>query len=93
MSYCTTASCVAHKREVFIRLDQGDPYPWVHSAGMWPCDGIPPATAAQAGEVCACGHSGHPAPDGPIPAGMLAHPRPCTHCACPDFAHDWRRAA
>ena len=92
MSYCTSASCLAHRREVFIRLDRGAPYPWVHTS-MEPCDGIPPATAEQAGEVCACGHGRHVAARGPIPAGMTANPRPCAECPCPDFAHSWQRAA
>lgn len=95
MSYCTQASCLAHRRGVFIRLDLGEPFPWVHSGGMGPCDGIPPATAQQAGEVCACGHpsSVHRAPGGPLPAGLLAHRRACGECGCPDFAHTWQRAA
>jgi hypothetical protein len=95
MSYCTTASCVAHRKDVFIRLDLGTPYPWVHTGGMAPCDAVPPATAAEAGEVCACGHpsDAHRAPTGPIPFGALAHRAACGKCRCPDFAHSWQRAA
>jgi hypothetical protein len=93
-NYCTSASCLAHHRAVFIQLwpGNGAPYPWVHT-DLSPCDGIPRATAEQAGEVCACGDPGdrHQAPDGPIPPGMLAHRRPCAECPCPDFAHPWQR--
>jgi hypothetical protein len=93
VSYCTSATCLAHRRDVFIRLDLGAPYPWVHAGGMGPCDGIPPATAEQAGEVCACGHERHEAAPGPIPHGRIANLRPCAECPCPDFAHTWQRAA
>ena len=94
MSYCTSASCLAHRRAVFIQLwpGSGAPYPWVHT-DLSPCDGIPRATAEQAGEVCACGHHRHEAAPGPIPHGKLANPRPCAECPCPDFAHPWQRAA
>lgn len=37
MSYCLTASCLAHKREVFWQ------HPWrmwVHAAGLEPCDAL-----------------------------------------------------
>jgi transcriptional regulator with XRE-family HTH domain len=94
VSYCTTASCLAHRRGIFIQLwpGSGAPYPWVHG-DLSPCDGVPRATAEQAGEVCACGHERHPAAPGPIPHGRLANPRPCAECPCPDFAHAWQRRA
>ncbi len=51
MSYCTSATCLAHRRGVFIQLwPDGPPYPWVHTDG-WPCDAMPPATPQQAGEA------------------------------------------
>jgi hypothetical protein len=94
VSICITAGCLAHHREVFIRLDKGAPYPWVHG-DLSPCDGIPPATAAEAHEVCACEHDTavHKAPAGPIPNGQLAHYRACRDCDCPDFTHTWMRPA
>jgi hypothetical protein len=76
---------------MFIRLDVR-PYTWVHSAGMLPCDAMPPVTPEQAEEICACGHHEHQAGDGPVPAGQIARPRPCATrgCGCPDFTHRWR---
>jgi hypothetical protein len=93
MSYCTQASCLLHRRGVFIRLDlPGSYYPWVHS-DLSLCAGILPATPGQAGEVCACGHEQHEAASGALPRGMIAKPRPCGNCPCPDFRHQWQEAA
>jgi hypothetical protein len=69
-------------------------YPWVHdttepgSGGhLVVCDLKPFATPVEAGEVCACGHHEHEADPGPLPAGMVAKPRHCRSCGCPDFQH------
>lgn len=97
MSVCTTATC-DHGRGVFIWLGDGPDddgtYPWVHSTSspdspghLTVCDLMKPATAEEAGEICRCGHSAHKAAPGPIPAGMIAKPMPCTVCDCPDFRH------
>lgn len=93
MSYCTTATCLAHRRTVFIRLDRdAPPYPWVHT-DLHPCEGMPAASAEEAGEVCACGHARHEAAPGPLPHGLIAKPRPCLECGCPDFRHQWQAAS
>lgn len=92
MSYCTTASCLAHRRGIFIRLDAGQPYPWVHT-DISPCEAVAPATAEQAGEVCACGHERHKAAPGPLPHGMIGKLRPCADCPCQDFRHQWQEPA
>jgi hypothetical protein len=92
VSYCTSAACVAHRRPVFIRLDQGERYPWVHT-DLWPCEAMPAASAREAGEVCACGHVPHEATPGPLPYGLIAKPRPCLECPCPDFRDEWQAAS
>jgi hypothetical protein len=70
-------------------------YPWVHDTTaegdhghLEVCDLMQFALPVDVGEMCACGHSSdmHQAAGGPIPAGMLAKPRPCS-CRCPDFRH------
>jgi hypothetical protein len=81
------------------RGDQADPnwgrYPWVHDTtaedargALEVCDLMPFALPVDVGEMCACGHSSdmHKTGPGPIPAGMLANPRPCW-CECGDFRH------
>jgi hypothetical protein len=81
------------------RGEESDPdnngYPWVHDTSspdargaLEVCELMPFATAEEAGEVCACGHSAgrHVAGPEPIPAGRLAKPRACD-CGCPDFRH------
>lgn len=79
------------------RGDQADlnwgRYPWVHDTSVGPghlevCDRMQFALPVDVGEMCACGHSSdmHVAGDAPIPAGMLAKPRPCS-CGCVDFRH------
>jgi hypothetical protein len=86
-----------HDRGVFIWLADGPEadgtYPWVHDTTVGPgllevCGLMPFATAAEAGEVCACRHSSgrHVAAPGPILAGLAANLRPCD-CGCPDFRH------
>lgn len=89
--------------------DPADPdhgrYPWVHDTTapgarghLQVCELMPFATSEEAGEVCACGHHEHEAEPGPLPAGMIAKPRPCLSCGCPDFEHrpedlaKWRQA-
>jgi hypothetical protein len=106
VSVVTRAVC-PHERGVFIWLGDGpwavdpaDPehgrYPYVHDTSTSPghlevCELMAFATAAEAGEVCACSHSSgwHGAGPGPIPAGRLAKPRSCSwrSCDCPDFRH------
>jgi len=50
VSYCTSATCLAHRRGIFIQLRPGNaPYPWVHT-DLFLCDGMPLATAEEAGE-------------------------------------------
>jgi len=96
VSICITATCLAHRERIFIRLDQGPPYPWVHSGGVFPCGEVPAATPEQACEVCACGCPSHvhKADEGPVPAGRIAHLLPCGECGtCPDFAQQWQREA
>jgi hypothetical protein len=43
-SYCTTASCLPHRRRVFVQLwphQDGTPCAWVHT-DLSPCPGLPP---------------------------------------------------
>jgi len=113
VSVCTRGTC-PHERGVFVWLGDGpwlgdpaDPdhgnYPWVHDTSTSPghldvCELMPFATAEECGEVCACGHHEHEAEPGPLPYGLLAKPRPCRSCGCPDFEHRpedlarWREA-
>lgn len=83
------AVCLAHRRDVYVELQSGG-YLWLHADGSV-CEAVPAVTAAEAGEVCACGHERHRALPGPIPPGRSGKPRPCTECLCPDFAHQWQR--
>jgi hypothetical protein len=91
MSVCTRGTC-PHGRGAFIWCGDGEPYVWVHDSTNIPghlivCDLMEPATAEEAGEVCACGHSSdlHEA-TGPVPVGDSTRKRPCS-CGCPDFEH------
>jgi hypothetical protein len=89
MSLCITASCLAHRKTVFVWLLDGAPYPWVHT-DCWPCAAVTPLTAEQAEEVCGCGHAPHAAPPG-LPAWPRSEKdRPCLLCDCPDFWHRWQ---
>lgn len=99
MSYCVTSTC-RHGRGVFIWLGDGPDldgrYPRVHDTSspdlpghLTVCGLMGPATAEEAGEICRCGHHEHKAAPGPVPAGLIAKPVPCTTagCSCPDFRH------
>jgi hypothetical protein len=106
MSACTRGTC-PHNRGVFVWLGDGaEPdgtFPWVHDTTNIPghlivCDLMPPATAEEAGEVCACGHSsGDHNASGPVCGSPPSRRRPCS-CGCPDFEHRpedlarWREA-
>ncbi len=101
----TPGTC-PHGRDVFIWLgdgpwlgDEKDPdhgrYPWVHGTTMTPghltvCELMPFATAAEAGQVCACGHESrsHP-PSGPVPdaPAVAARAMRCLDCGCDGFRH------
>ena len=105
VSIPVTATC-PHDRGVFIWLadgpwlgDPADPdhgrYPWVHDTTMTPgrlhvCELMLFATAAKAGQVCACSHESrrHP-PAGPVPhvPAPAARAMPCLDCGCGDFRH------
>ena len=97
MSLCITAAC-PHGRGVFVWLGDGPEddgtYPWVHDTSTSPghlhvCDAMPFATAAEAGEVCACGHESgrHPA-SGPVrPSPVSSRADPCLDCPCGSFRH------
>jgi hypothetical protein len=89
VSLCIRATCLPHRREMYVWLTSGAPYPWVHADG-WPCAAQLPLTAEEAEEVCACGHEPHAAPPGLPVWPRSEKDRPCLLCDCPDFRHRWQ---
>lgn len=104
MSECVTATC-PHGRGAFIWHGDGpEPdgrWPWVHDTmepgtrGLRVCELMEFATAARAGEVCACGDGSwrHRPARRRQPPHHATPWHPCADCACPDLVYPRAAAA